>query len=291
MAYRIVKINSRCKLETQLNYLVCRSDKETKILLDDIEMLIIENQQVCITEALITELIKHKVRIMFCDEKHNPEAEAVPYASCYDSSAKVKQQFKWNKDNAGLVWANITKQKIINQAWVLNKVGITGYADVLTGYALAVEKDDSTNREGLAAKTYFLHLYGTGFDRRDDKDIRNAYLNYGYSLLLSAVNREISSFGYLNQVGIHHIGETNPFNLGCDMVEPLRPFADFLAIAGKLDADNYKTKMMNLLSAEVSCNSRKMLLQNAIHEYVISVLSALNSQNPSSVYQITFQDE
>ena len=37
MAFRIVKINSRCKLETRLNYLVCMKDQETKILLDEID--------------------------------------------------------------------------------------------------------------------------------------------------------------------------------------------------------------------------------------------------------------
>lgn len=63
MGFRNVKINSRCKLETFMGYMVCRGETETRILLDEINLLIIENQQVCITAALMAALIEHKVRI------------------------------------------------------------------------------------------------------------------------------------------------------------------------------------------------------------------------------------
>ncbi|MDY2895943.1 MAG: hypothetical protein SOT51_03445, partial [Candidatus Enterosoma sp.] len=72
MGFRTIKINSRCKLQTELNYLVYRGETEKRIALDEIETLIIENQQVCITSSLLSELINHKVKVIFCDRMHNP---------------------------------------------------------------------------------------------------------------------------------------------------------------------------------------------------------------------------
>lgn len=89
MAYRIVRVSSRCKLETQLNYLVCRGDKEVRILLDEISVLIVENTQICLTSSLISELLSHKTRIVFCDNSHNPQGEVAPYEGCFDASSKL----------------------------------------------------------------------------------------------------------------------------------------------------------------------------------------------------------
>ena len=178
MGFRIVKINSRCKLETQLNYLVCRKEKETRILLDEIDLLIVENQQVCITNALISELMNHKVRIMFCDSKHNPQGEMVPYDSCYDSYSKIKKQVSWAKERNDDAWQIIVKQKITNQAHVLLHVKMQDAYSSLNQYCNDVQSGDSTNREGLAAKMYFASLFGNTFDRRKDSDIRNVYLNF-----------------------------------------------------------------------------------------------------------------
>lgn len=288
MAYRIVKINNRCKLETQLNYLVCRSDKETRILLDEISILVIENQQVCVTTALLSELMNHKVRVMFCDNKHNPQGELQPYEACYDCHDKLENQMSWTTEAKNAVWTRIIKSKIENQAKVLKICGCQDVADKLIDYRSEVDLGDTKNREGLAAKAYFAALFGTDFDRRSKKDIRNTYLNYGYSLILSAINREISIYGYLNQSGIHHIGSTNPFNLGCDFVEPFRPFVDFTIVKNRLIEETYKTEMLNVLNMEIFCNNKRMLIQNAVHDYVLSLLSALNSGQSDEVCEVSF---
>lgn len=70
-----------------------------------------------------------------------------------------------------------------------------------------------------------MQLFDDQFARRDG-DIINAALNYGYSLILSACNREIVAAGYLTQLGIHHHSNENQFNLGSDLMEPFCPFVD-----------------------------------------------------------------
>jgi len=85
---------------------------------------------------------------------------------------------------------------------------------------------DETNREGLAAKVFFRELYGSNFIRFSDDGINNA-LNYGYKILTGAISRTISKYGLNNYLGLFHIGKTNPYNLACDFIEPLRPLVDY----------------------------------------------------------------
>lgn len=292
MGYRIVKINNRCKLETRLNYLVCVTDHETKILLNEISILIIENQQVCITNALLTELIKHKIKVIFCDEKHNPISELNSYYESYDTYKKIKCQISWKQEIKDRLWAIIIKQKILNQAEVLFRLEKFDCFNLLRNYANEITIGDSTNREGLSAKMYFNALFDNNFDRKNKNDIRNIFLNYGYSLILSTFNKEIAAYGYLTQLGIHHIGETNPFNFSCDLMEPFRPFVDYLILSCKeLNENNYKNKLLELLTSDISYNNRNTIMLNAINFYVLSAVSVLNNENIRLLDNPKFKDE
>lgn len=292
MGYRIVKINNRCKLETRLNYLVCVTDHETKILLNEISILIIENQQVCITNALLTELIKHKIKVIFCDEKHNPISELNSYYESYDTYKKIKCQISWKQEIKDQLWAIIIKQKILNQAEVLFRMEKFDCFNLLRNYASEITIGDSTNREGLSAKMYFNALFDNNFDRKNKNDIRNIFLNYGYSLILSTFNKEIAAYGYLTQLGIHHISETNPFNFSCDLMEPFRPFVDYLILSCKeLNENNYKNKILKLLTSEISYNNRNTIMLNAINFYVLSAVSVLNNENIRLLDNPKFKDE
>ncbi len=72
MTWRIVEITSSSKLEYRLNYLVVRNTEGTrKVYIPEIAVLIIESTAVSITAALLCELIKRKIKVIFCDEKRN----------------------------------------------------------------------------------------------------------------------------------------------------------------------------------------------------------------------------
>ena len=291
MSFRIVKINNRCKLETQLNYLVCRNDKETRILLDDISVLIIENQQVCITTALISELINHKIKVIFCDSKHNPQSELVPQHGTHNTFERIKMQLGWSEEIKRLVWANVIKQKIHNQGLLVQSLEDEKTSRLIFEYESQLVSGDETNREGLAAKAYFASLFGPNFDRRKDNVDTNIYLNYGYSMLLSTVNREISIAGYLNQIGIHHIGPDNPFNFGCDIMEPFRPFVDRAIAKGFITKNDFKKQLIDILNMEILCDDKVTILSNAIHSFAFSVFNALNSNDPTLLIKVTFLNE
>lgn len=291
MAFQIIKINHRCKLETQLNYLVCRSDKESRVLLDDISVLIIENQQVCITNALLSELINHKVRVVFCDAKHNPVSELVPQHGVHNTYERMKLQIGWEQSTKDLIWSYIIKQKIHNQGLLVKSLGDEKTYERITELESEITQGDETNREGLAAKYYFSSLFGANFDRRNKHSQVNTYLDYGYSMICSARNREVSCAGYLDAIGIHHIGPDNPFNFGCDLREPFRPFIDRLIVKNEIIKSDYKPQLVNYLNSEIKCDGKLTIRINAIHSFAFSVFSALNAKNPSLIPEVTFLDE
>ena len=101
MSWRIVVISSRAKLDLQMNYLVVRCETTTKIHLSEISILMIESTAVSLTAYLLSELMKRKIKVIFCDEKRNPSSELVSYYGSHDTSIKVRQQIAWKPDMAG----------------------------------------------------------------------------------------------------------------------------------------------------------------------------------------------
>lgn len=98
MSWRTVVIRSRAKLDYKMNYMVVRKLEETsKIFIDEIHTLIIESTAVSLTAALLNELIKNKVKIIFCDEKRNPSSELISYYGSHDTSAKYRSQISWSR--------------------------------------------------------------------------------------------------------------------------------------------------------------------------------------------------
>ena len=75
MSFRTVVISSRCKLDLRKNYMVVRREEVVKVLLDEIDVLIIENPAVSLTGCLLEALVAKKVKVIFCDSKRNPQSE------------------------------------------------------------------------------------------------------------------------------------------------------------------------------------------------------------------------
>ena len=100
-------VSSSAKLDYQMGYLVVRKDTTTKIHLGEIRTLLIESTAVSLTAALLSELVKKKVKVIFCDEKRNPSAEMMPYYGSHDCSLKIKRQTAWSDDIKGAVWTEI----------------------------------------------------------------------------------------------------------------------------------------------------------------------------------------
>lgn len=291
MGFRTVVVKSRCKLEYSLNYLICRSDGEKKICLDEINTVIVQNTAVALTASLLSALTEKGIKVIFCDAKSNPQSELIPYYCSYNCYEKILLQQSWDKPTKDSLWKLITKEKISNQAKNLKYLAKNDEVSKLNQYCGEVQEGDTTNREGHAAQVYFVGCFGKNFSRSDDSPI-NAFLNYGYSIFLSAINREVKNVGYLTEVGIHHIGGQNPFNLSCDLMEPLRPYVDYLVISKKVNETNFKDRLIAILDDDgIAINESKMIMENAIHLYIQSILLSLKEKDLSKVvfphYELT----
>ncbi len=182
-----------------------------------------------------------------------------------------------------LVWTEIVREKISNQRLHLKKYQMPE-ADLLEKYVQELEIGDVTNREGHAAKVYFNALFGKNFTRNDDNSI-NASLNYGYSLILSMINREIVSNGYVTQLGIFHENMFNQFNLASDLMEPFRSIVDKKVkemMPVKFEKDE-KRELLQIFSEQVNVMGRKEMFINGVKIYCKSVLDALNENNPDII--------
>lgn len=284
MGYRTVVISERSKLDYRMNFLEVRGEKTKKIHLDDIDVLMIENPTVSLTGCLLEACMDKKIKVIFCDRKHNPQAELIPYYGSHDCSRKLKKQIHWQDELKGHAWTLIVREKIKKQADFLRELGKYKEASMLEGYIEELSYRDETNREGHAAKVYFNALFGMDFVR-DDENVTNAALNYGYALILSVFNREVVSNGYNTELGFFHDSIFNPFNLSSDLMEPFRILVDrfvFEQKFSKFETDEKHT-MATLLQKEVRINGTKQVLPNAIKIYVKSISDAMNEQDLSYI--------
>ena len=283
MSWRTVVISSSAKLDYQLGFLVVRKEETVKVHLDEVSVLLIESTAVSLTTALLSELVKKKIKVIFCDEKRNPSSELVSFYGSHDTSLKVRQQVKWSNEIKTEVWTSIVSEKIRKQADLLKERNCSE-SELLFQYLEEIRLGDSSNREGHAAKVYFNALFGKSFSRSDENSV-NAALNYGYSLILSVVNREVSVNGYVTQLGLFHDNVFNPFNLGSDLMEPFRPLVDrqvLEKIPVKFEHEE-KLYMLEILQKEVIISGRHETILNAIKIYCKSIFDALNEKDASLI--------
>lgn len=285
MSWRTVVVTGCAKVDYKMDYLVIRKqDNTNRVHISEIGVLILESTAISMTAMLLCELIKRKVKIIFCDEKHNPHSELLPYYGSHDTSIKVKNQIEWSQSTKEAVWTEIVREKIKKQAKHLKAKGHSLQGDMLTEYAKEIAFGDETNREGHAAKVYFNALFGLEFTRSEENSI-NAALNYGYGILLSYFNREIVASGYITQLGIFHDNMFNQFNLSSDLMEPFRVLVDKKIM--KLEPIKFekeeKLKVLEFLSDMIVIDNKRHFVTNGIKIYCKSIFDALNSGDISEM--------
>ena len=288
--WRVIIVTGRGKLDLRYNSISIRRDNGTYFIhIGEVNTLILETTTISITAALMCELIKQKVKVIFCDEKSNPHFELLPFYGSHDCSAKIKEQIAWTDFLKESLWTIIVTEKIENQMKLLKKLNKEEYR-ILQEYASQIEHNDNTNREGHSAKIYFSALFGNNFSRNKENSL-NAFLNYGYQLLLSTFNKEIVANGYLTQIGIFHKNMFNYYNLSSDLMEPFRVIVDELAYKEnpqKFEKDE-KRKLQNILNLKFRINNVNHYLSDVIKIYTKSIFDALSSNDLSLVR--FFQDE
>lgn len=244
----------------------------------EISTIIIETTLASITSALIIKAMENGIAILFCNDRHQIQSEVVSLTSHHSQSGNVHIQCKWQSKTKDKLWASIIKEKISMQKQVLLQA--TGTCpQIMSKYYKNVTDGDATNREGQAARIHFNTLFGIDFIRHED-DQNNAMLNYGYAILHSRVSQAVILCGYITNIGIKHIGKTNPFNLSYDLIEPFRPLVDAIVYRHRSEVLNQECKkdLINVLYQKISYGGRIFSVGDVIELFVRDCLNSMKKE-------------
>jgi len=286
--WRTIIINIAELIRVKDNWLIVETDEEVRIPINELYSIVIDNPQTVLTVSAINYLTQNGVHILYCNEKHLPVSVVLPYNTHYRPLNVIKKQLSLSKKFKDDIWQKITQAKISNQAQVLKMCGCgSNNYNHLLKLSSEVQAGDITNREGHAAKMFFKTLFGSNFIRMND-DVINFALNYGYAIIRSSVAKTLCAYGYNPVIGLHHIGETNPFNLADDLMEPLRPMVDLWVDQNHTDLIDELTKenkkhIVNLVNGTVMFDKRRMKVRNAIDKYVSSLTSAIEGSDTNLI--------
>ncbi|QKF77371.1 type II CRISPR-associated endonuclease Cas1 [Arcobacter defluvii] len=228
MGFQSLFITNPCKISIKDdNLVISNDDGHFKVILDNLVSIVIETTQATITTYAISRLAEEGVSILYVDKKYNLNAITLPFHTHSTFSKIVHSQIDISKPFQKKLWQELIKQKIYNQASVLEYFKKEKEANELYTYIDYVKSGDSDNVEAKAAKVYWSSLFDN-FVRiqKGAEDVRNASLNYCYAVVRSAVARSITNAGLMPSFGVHHKNYFNPFNLADDLIEPFRPFVD-----------------------------------------------------------------
>ncbi len=252
MGWRILQITKPCKLSVQQKQLLYQSD-DTNITMpiEDLSVVILETGFVQLTGSLLAEFAMNDVVLLVCDASHLPSGTFFSFHSNSRYSEMAHVQVSSSEPLKKRIWQLIVRQKILNQSSVLGALGIK---NALHEIVKQVQSGDSSNREAYAAQIYWRLLFGD-FTRRDDANIINKALNYGYAVVRGCVARNLVASGLLPCFGIHHDNQLNQFNLVDDIMEPFRPFVDYCV--AKIDftgCSDLSPELKNRLISVLLCN-------------------------------------
>jgi len=203
-------------------------DKKTKTVpIEDIGILVLENQQITITNGLLSKLIKNKAAIINCDAYHLPISLLQPLVGHSEQTERIRHQLNASVPLLKNLWQQTINAKIINQASFLEENNIP--ARKMFKWSKEVKSGDTENHESRAAVYYWKHILNlSNFTRGQKDNAPNNLLNYGYAILRGITARALVSSGMLPSVGIFHKNKYNAFCLADDIMEPYRVYVDVL---------------------------------------------------------------
>ncbi len=279
MGWRTVVVNTHSKLSYKNNHLIFKDAFQTEMIhLSEVDILLLETTDIVLSTMLIKRLVDENILVIFCDDKRLPTAMLSPFYGRHDSSLQLSRQISWEDDLKATVWTEIIAQKILNQSFFLAEHHFYEKSQSIMDLYHGLETFDPSNREGHSARIYFNTLFGNDFSREQD-NIINAGLDYGYTLLLSMFTRELVVCGCMTQFGLKHSNQFNQFNFASDIMEPFRPIIDKIVYANrKANFIKIKRELLSIFSETYLYNDKEMYLSNIVSDYTKKVVKALNNE-------------
>jgi CRISP-associated protein Cas1 len=215
------------KTTTEQMVIEMQETGETKTVpIEDIGLLILDHQQITITQALMAKLLAYNVALINCDTTHHPVGLLLNLDGNTLQSQKFQAQVEASVPLKKQLWQQTVTAKIQNQAAVLKQQDKE--AHFLFNLSKSVSSGDGGHNEAKAAAYYWKKLFTEIPEFRRDRYgfPPNNLLNYGYAILRALMARSLVGSGLLPTLGIFHRNQYNAYCLADDIMEPYRPFVD-----------------------------------------------------------------
>ncbi|MCA3140961.1 MAG: type II CRISPR-associated endonuclease Cas1 [Rhodocyclaceae bacterium] len=283
MLGRVIDLNECGRLLRRERGFLVIEDAVTKEVLgrppiDDLGALIISAHDAVVTRQVIEALSAQGVPVVFCGSNFAPVSVLWPFSDHTEIGKRLDAQTRASRPLQKRLWQSVVRQKIRNQAAALRGLGKNPV--ILESLLRRVRSGDPSNVEALAAKRYWRELFGMAFRRDPSLPGTNAFLNYGYAVLRSAVARAIVASGLHPGIPIHHRQAGNPFRLVDDLMEPARPLIDMsvhkIVGAGATEVDrNAKRALGSLLYEDTFSAVGVSPLMTCLHRFSLSYAQVL----------------
>ena len=256
------------------------------IPIEDIGVLVIDNQQVTVTQGVLDALLENNSAVVSCNHNHLPTGLMLPLCGNTTQSERFRYQIDASQPLKKQLWQQTVQCKIRNQAAVLHQSTGTVVKNMLV-WANDVKSGDSDNLEGRAAAYYWRNLFPQqpDFTRNPDGISPNNMLNYGYAILRAVIARSLVASGMLPTLGIHHHNRYNAYCLADDIMEPYRPYVDKLVIdlvgeigfAEEIDT-SIKMKLLQIPVTEVFIGGQRSPLMVAAQQTTASLFKCFSGE-------------
>ncbi|MGI9345623.1 MAG: type II CRISPR-associated endonuclease Cas1 [Gammaproteobacteria bacterium] len=255
------------QLEALLNHSLV-----TSAPIEDLGFVILDHPQIQYSQSLLIALIENNTAVIYCDAKHMPTAVLLNLSSHHLQQELHRTQIQVKIPAKKALWKSIVEYKIRNQIGTVKSLGLP-VPPALQRTAREVKSGDTSNREAVAAKLYWQAIMPKGYTRNNPELLANKLLNYGYTILRSAVARALTGSGLLPTVGIHHRNQYNSFALADDIMEPYRPFVDKEVVSlcaansmcgGTELSREHKKALLEILAMDVYWPNKKRPLANGL---------------------------
>lgn len=276
MLRKTILLENKASLSTKNLQLVIKTDvRESKIPIEDIGFLVIDNSEIFLSIPALNLLIDNNTAVIICNSSHLPNGMFLNLNSHHIQQEIFKNQIEATIPLKKQLWQQTIVEKIKNQGILLET--ITGNKNSFEFLASKVLSGDTTNMEGVAASQYWKSFFDMNFKRERFGDYPNNFLNYGYAILRAATARALSGSGLLNTLGIHHKSKYNAFALADDIMEPFRPIVDekVVEIMQKYEEQELntliKSELLQILTRTVYFKDEKSPLMVALQKTASSL--------------------
>lgn len=262
------------------------------IPIEDIGVVILDNNQITVTQGVLDALQRNNCAVITCDKSHLPVGLMLPLCGNTTQNERVRNQLEASLPLKKQLWQQTIQYKIRNQASTLEthrKVIVKN----MHVWANNVRSGDPENLEARAAVYYWKNMFPSIPDFIRDKDgiPPNNLLNYGYAILRAIVARALVGSGLLPVWGIHHHNRYNAYCLADDIMEPYRPYVDELVIKlvddGMHDIEfttGLKRQLLSIPTIEVIIDGKRSPLMIAVEQTTASLYKCFIGESRKIVY-------